>query len=90
MNFSAFPDQIDENLAQATGVSDDALRKLRRDVTPDLEILRVSLRREKSGDALDELQEGELDTLELHPRRFQLREVQDVVDDLEKVFRRSA
>ena len=80
----AVAEQVQEHLAQAQRVADDALRRARLDPVDQLEPLLVRPDRQRPGGVGDDFGEIELDGFELQLADFELRDVEDVVDHAEQ------
>ena len=77
-------DQVREHLPQAHRIADERRRDLRRDVGHDLEPLLVRAKGERTDRIGDQIAEIERDGFELELARLDLREVQNVVQDLQQ------
>ena len=75
------PEQIDENLAQASGVASQRVRHGRIDIHDQFEALLVSPQRHGVRRVSDGIAGVEVDRVELEFARLHPGEVQDVVDD---------
>ena len=84
------PDQIHEYLAQARGIAAHHLRHVGRHVHRQLEVFLAGSDREQRGGGMHDLGQVERDRLELEVLRFDLRVVQDVVEDGEQRLGRRA
>src|SRR5712692_6898772 len=83
-------DQIDQHLAEATGVATQGGRDRRVDARQELDSLAVGALGEQLGRFLDGGGHGEVDVLELHPARFDLGEVEDLVENAQERAARAA
>ena len=81
--------QIDEHLPQPHGIPAHSGGHGGVDLAAQLESLGARAQRQDLDRLLDDLAQRELDVLELELARLDFREVQDVVDDLAAVPRRS-
>ena len=77
-------EDVQEHLAQSAGVADEVGRHVGRDVVGELEPFLRGAERQQLGGVADGLAEIERGVVELEPLRFDLREVEDVVDDPEQ------
>ena len=75
------PEQIDENLAQASGVASHRVRDGRTDIHDQFEALLVRPQRHRVRRVSDGIAGVEVDRVELELARLHPGEVQDVVDD---------
>ena len=81
VNLIALPTRLTQHLAQAARIADERVGHVGRDVARQLEPLLVRARREQPDGVLDRVAQAERHVLERQPPRFDLREVEDVVDD---------
>ena len=80
--------QVDQHLAQPRRVADQAPRQLGRGAEQQLQALLVGALRQHVGHRVDDRIEFEVDLLQLELAGFDLRHVEDVVQDLQQVARR--
>ena len=73
-------DQIEDDLAQAAGVADQAVRSLRGNVARELEPLGVRTHRHGLEGAADAIAETEGDSFQHELASFDLREIQNVIE----------
>ena len=78
------PGEIDQDLSQPSGVSPRHHRNLRADRADQLQPLGMGPLRHQAGHVLDRIPQIELDAFNIQPPRFDLREVEDVIDDREQ------
>ena len=81
--------QIGDDLLQAQRIADNIVRNIIFDVQRQLQPLIVSGVRQQSHDLIQRITQQERDALKYQFTRFQLREVQHVVNDSEQVVRRA-
>ena len=74
-------EQIDENLAQASGVASQRVRHVRIDIDDQFEALLVRPQCQRVRRVADGIARVEVDRVQLQFARLDLGEVQDVVDD---------
>ena len=84
------PDQVHEHLPHAGGVPSHQVRDVGRHVHGELEMLLASPDREQVGGGMHDFREIERDRFELEVLRFDLRVVEDVVEDGEQRLGRGA
>ena len=78
------PHHIQQDLPETAGISKQDLRNVGDDVTRELDAFFGGAERQQLGGVADRLAQIEFGVLEVEPLRFDLREVQDVVDDFEQ------
>ncbi len=83
-------EQVQQHLTQPVGVAEDAPRHVGRDVGREREPFLARRGGEDVGRVLHRDDRGERRAVELHPAGFDLREVQDVVDDRQQRLGRVA
>ncbi|MFO0747453.1 MAG: hypothetical protein U1F43_17580 [Myxococcota bacterium] len=83
-------DEVQQHLAQAPRVAQHAPRHVGAETGRQLEAAVLGLRRQRLDDVVDQLPEVVLDRLEAHAAEAELREVEDVVDDLQERVARGA
>jgi hypothetical protein len=76
--------QIQENLAQPPGVSQNHFRHFRRHVAQQLQPLLAGCWREGLQRLFHAVSQVEVDCLQVNFSRLNLREIKDVIDDREK------
>ena len=84
VNLTALPTRLREDLAEAAGVAAQGARDVVVDEAGELEVLGLGRLRERAEHVAHGAPEVEVHDLEVHPSRLHLREVEDVVDDLEQ------
>ena len=84
------PHQVGHHLANPPRVADEMARHVRRILQHQVELAILDLRRQHFVDFLDRQPQVEGQRFDLHPSRFDLGEVQNVVDDRHQGFSRLA
>src|SRR5581483_8777640 len=77
-------EEVDEHLTDPQRIARHEPRYLAADEADELEVLRLRLLREQHERLLGDGADVEVDVLDVETPRFDLREVEDVVDDLEE------
>src|SRR5690606_34879559 len=76
--------EVQEHLTHPVRIPSTALRKSRIEPTVEPQSLLLALRSNEARRRFDRFEQAEVEMLELHPPRLDLREVEDVVDDREQ------
>ena len=78
------PDQVQDDLPQAAGIADERVGRVPGDVDGELQPLLVRAERQRLQRAAQDRPDGEAGRVQLELARLDLREVEDVVDDVEE------
>ena len=81
-------DKVGQHLPEAQGIANQPVGHRRERVRDELDVLLDHRRPERLGDFLEHVPDAEGRLLDLQLVRFDLREVEDVVEDAEQVARR--
>ncbi len=85
--FDRVADKVEQDLADSRRIAPEAARGSRIDQRPELQSLLRRLRREQRRRTLHDLDQIEVDRFELDLAGFELRDIEDVVDDGQQRFR---
>jgi hypothetical protein len=82
--FDRIAEQVDKHLAASQRIADQVVRHVGRHVRGEFELLLMRAHPHRLGGLVDKLSDVKVDLLETELATFDLREIQDVVDQIEQ------